>query len=236
MSQRCNLPQPDDTPGHPANLCVSLVPIFNHLSGNDLAVIAGKARMRTFQRGQFIHRAGDPFDQLYIVHRGKVKIYRLSDAGKVQLVRLLEPGDFAGELGLFVSSTHDSYAEVLAPSEICLIKRSDLRELLRQYPDISLHVIDQLSDRLATSEKQTAVIATESVNARLALYLAGLAEESGGPTIRLPMTRRHLASFLGTTPETVSRRLGAFEAAGWIQQTGQRDITICNLNALLKAG
>jgi len=49
------------------------------------------------------------------------------------------------------------------------------------------------------------------------------------------MSRKNLASFMGTTPETVSRRLGEFEEAGWIRQTGQRKITIIDLDALLLA-
>ncbi len=214
-------------------LCVSRVPIFNHLPSEVLAIVADKATMRTYERGQFIHRAGDPSDKLFIVHKGKVKVYRLSDTGKEQLVRILKSGDFAGEMALFSSTDHDAYAEAMQPSEICAIYRADVRELLLQYPEISLHVLAELSRRLSTSEKQTAAIATASINARLAQYLADLAEQESSTNFSLPMSRRHLASFLGTTPETVSRRLGEFEEAGWILQTGQRKVTILDLDALL---
>lgn len=214
-------------------LCVSRVPIFNHLPHDALSVIAAKATMRAYERGQFIHRHGDPSDQLFIVHRGKIKVYRLSDAGKEQLMRILEPGDFAGELALFSATDHDSYAEAMQPSVVCTIRQADLRELLLKYPDISLHVLAELSRRLGTSEKQAAAIATTSINARLAQYLASRAEHEGSATFTLPMSRKNLASFLGTTPETVSRRLGEFEESGWIIQKGQRKITILDLNALL---
>ncbi|MDN5844368.1 MAG: Crp/Fnr family transcriptional regulator [Alcaligenaceae bacterium] len=218
---------------HLPALCVSRVPIFNHLPPADLSHIAAKASMKVYERGQFVHRAGDASDKLFIVHRGEVKVYRLSDHGKEQLVRILNPGDFAGEMALFSATDHDSYAEVMQPSEICTIYRDDVRELLLKYPGISLHVLTELARRLGTSEKQTAVIATASINQRLAQYLASLAEQESSDSISLPMSRRNLASFLGTTPETVSRRLGEFENAGWIQQTGQRKITILDMDALL---
>lgn len=220
---------------HVPTLCVSRVPIFNHLRGEALSVIAGKATMRTYERGEFIHRAGDPSDKLFIVHKGTVKVYRLSDSGKEQLMRILNPGDFAGELALFSATAHDSYAEAMQTTEICTIHQADVRELLLQYPDISLHVLAELSRRLDTSEKQTAAIATASINARLAQYLADQAEKENASTFNLPMSRKNLASFMGTTPETVSRRLGEFEEAGWIRQTGQRKITIIDLDALLLA-
>lgn len=219
---------------HIPTLCVSRVPIFNHLPAEALAVIADKAPMRAYERGQFIHRAGERSDKLFIVHKGKVKVYRLADTGKEQLVRILNPGDFAGELALFSVTAHDSYAETMEASEICTIHHADVRELLLQYPEISLHVLAELSRRLGTSEKQAATIATASINARLAQYLADQAEQVGALSFDLPMSRKYLASFLGTTPETVSRRFGEFEEAGWIVQTGQRKITILALDALLR--
>lgn len=232
MNQK-SLSKPVESPGHIPALCVSRVPIFNHLPVQALAVIADKASMKSYERGQFVHRAGDASGQLFIVHRGKVKVYRLSDTGKEQLVRILEAGDFAGELALFSFSDHDSYAEAMQPSEVCTIHRAELRELLLQYPDIGLHVLAELSRRLETSERQTAAIATASINARLGQYLARQAEQANTCSFSLPMSRKHLASFLGTTPETISRRLGEFEEAGWILQSGPRKITILDLDALL---
>lgn len=214
-------------------LCVSLVPIFNHLPAEDLITISRKAQMRTFDRGEFIHRAGDRSDHLFIIHRGKVKVYRLSESGKEQLLRILEPGDFIGELALFSDFQQDSYAETLEKSQICAIARSDLRALMLSHPSIGLHVMAELAERLGASEKQTAVIATETIDTRIGLYLASLAEKSKSAEITLPMTRKHLASYLGTTPETISRRFTEFEEQGWITQSGQRTITILDLDALL---
>ncbi|MBO1913974.1 winged helix-turn-helix domain-containing protein [Microvirga sp. 3-52] len=52
-------------------------------------------------------------------------------------------------------------------------------------------------------------------------------------TVTLPMSRKDLASHLGTTPETVSRKLADFEDSGWIIQLSNRDIEIVDLDALL---
>lgn len=223
----------DPERGQVRRLCVSLVPIFNHLPHEELATVAGKARMRTYARGEFIHRAGEQSDQLLIVHRGRVKIYRLSDEGREQLLRILEPGHFMGELALFAQRRHDSYAEALEDSEVCAIDRKDLHELLQEHPAVGIHVLDELAQRLGKSERQTASIGTVSIDARIAGYLLSLAEEADTCTIRLPMTRRDLASFLGVAPETVSRRLTMFESRGWISQSGQRSIRILDMDALL---
>ncbi|NYT76083.1 Crp/Fnr family transcriptional regulator [Alcaligenaceae bacterium] len=214
-------------------LCVSLVPIFNHLPHNELVNIAAKAAMRTVGRNEFIHRAGEHSNQLYIVHQGKVKVYRLSEDGKEQLVRILQPGDFTGELALFSPGQHDSYAEATEDARVCIISRDDLSALMLEHPEIGMHLLSELAQRLGSSEKQTAAIATESINARIVLYLASLSEQAKSRDIRLPMSRKDLASYLGTSPETISRRLKEFEDEGWIVQTGQRGIRIHDLDALL---
>ncbi len=216
-------------------LCISIVPIFNHLDAAEMREIVKETHAISHERGHTIYRAGENSDGLYIVHKGRIKIYRLSDNGKEQLVRILEPGDFTGELSLFSESVHNAYAEALEPVELCVMGRDDFQQFLLKYPAIALKVLTEFSTRLAKTEKQAASIAMESTETRVAIYLADLVEEQKRSDITLPMSRKDLASHLGTTPETVSRKLTDFEQAGWIRQSGQRDIVILDLDALLLA-
>src|SRR5690606_12984316 len=151
--------------------------------------------------------AGDISDSLYIIHGGKIKVYRLSENGKEQLIRILMPGDFTGELALFSESIHDVYAEAIEGTESCSIQRSNLQSLLMKYPNISLKILSEFSNRLNQAEHQMTSFATEEAETRIALYLLQLAEENGSSSVELPMSRKDLASFLGTTPETISRKL-----------------------------
>lgn len=213
--------------------CISIVPIFNHLDPAEMNEIVKTTNSVTHPRGQTIYSAGEPSDGLYIVHKGRVKIYRLSETGKEQLVRILTPGDFTGELSLFTESVHDAYAEAMEPVELCVMDRQHFQRFLLKYPAISLKVLTEFSSRLAKTEKQAANIAMETVDTRIAMYLAELTEQTKSDAITLPMSRKDLASHLGTSPETISRKLAEFEGAGWIRQTSQRDIHIVDLDALL---
>src|SRR5690625_4992339 len=146
--------------------CVTLVPIFNHLTTEQMNEVMEVVQGISFKKGEMIYRADDTSDSLYIVNRGQVKIYRLSESGKEQLVRILNPGDFTGELALFKQTVHEAFAEAVVDSEICMIRRDDLQRLLLQYPTISLKILAEFSNRLATSEKQTTSVATEKVDTR----------------------------------------------------------------------
>lgn len=214
-------------------LCVSLVPIFNHLEQPQMQEIVKLANTVKHGRGETVYHQGDRSKGLYILHKGRVKIYRLSENGKEQLVRILEPGDFTGELALFDELPHDAYAEALEPVELCVIGRPEIQQLLSEQPAISLKMLQEFSSRLADAEQRAARIAMESVDTRIALYLADLSEEQSSLTVALPMSRKDLASHLGTTPETISRKFSAFEDEGWIRQIDSKTVEIADLDALL---
>ncbi len=217
---------------HPAS-CISVVPIFNHLEKDQMDEIMGVARSISFHRGEMIYRAGQRSDSLYIVNKGKIKIYRLSESGKEQLVRILKPGDFTGELALFKETTHESFAEAMEKTRVCLIKRSNLQKFLLKYPSISLKLLAEFTNRLEQSEKQFARLVTEKVETRLALFLVECFENEGQNQFVLPMSKKDLASYLGTTPETLSRKLTDLEKQGYIRQKPHKKIEVLDIDGLL---
>lgn len=218
---------------HTNEYCVSQVPIFNHLENEKMAEIMKTVKSHFYKKGEIVYRAGDKSSSLYIVSKGKMKIYRLSETGKELLLRILEPGDFTGELALFKETTHEAYAEAMVDTRVCLITREDLQEFLLKYPSISLKILSEFSNRLESTEKQTTRFATEKVDTRVALFLAECVEEEKGLEFSLPMSKKDLASYLGTTPETISRKLTELEEQGLIKQKPQRKIEVLDLDSLL---
>lgn len=235
-SNSCGHHDPDANPNDKEmqKLCISLVPIFNHLQPEEMREIATTTKSARYERNEQIYGAGEHSAHLFIVHRGRVKIYRLSESGKEQVIRILEPGDFTGELALFSETIHDCYAVAMEKTELCTIQRSDLQDLLMKYPAISYKIIEEFSRRLEQTEKQVSSLTSEDTEERIATYLIELAKVSSEDNhrITLPMTKKDLASYLGTTPETLSRKLAEFEGRGLIEQNGQRGITVWNIEAL----
>lgn len=216
--------------------CVSLVPIFNHLDNESMHKIGQKAQSRLLDRLEYLYQADEKDESVYIVHSGQVRIFHLSESGKEQLIRILNPGDFTGEWTIFSPNTyHKHYAQATRKSSICTINRNDLLELLDEYPEISMKILASMSERLQQSEKQTASVATEQVSTRIIYYLEELtaAETDDTATIKLPMTRKDLASYLGTTPETLSRRFTDLENEGLIKQLPKNKIHIYSIEELL---
>lgn len=214
--------------------CVSLVPIFNHLDTVQMEEIMKTVQTRSLKKGELIFRAGDTSDVLTIVNKGSLRVYRIAESGKEQLIRVLRPGEFIGELALFNETVQGNYAEAMQTTSVCQITRESLQTLLIKYPSISLKILQALSTRVDESEHQAMQFSTESTEQRLASYLADLLKkdnESG--TVTLPLSKKDLASYIGTTPETVSRKLKELEELELIKRISSSKIKILDAERLL---
>lgn len=103
--------------------CIRLVPIFNHLEDSAMNYIAEKPTRNSIKRRvsvSFTRKRG-----YFIYYQSwKIRIYRLADSGKEQLVRILNPGDFTGEWTLFnPDAVHEEYAEATRDTVVCMIQQ-----------------------------------------------------------------------------------------------------------------
>ena len=205
--------------------CVRRVPLFEGLSEADHHRIADTAVTRHFRAREQVYGPGETTG-LHIVHRGQVKIYRLTEGGSEQLVRLLFPGDFLGEAAVLADAVSDHFAVAIRPSEVCSVPRSRMRRLLLEHPTVALQMLQTVSSRLGAAEEMLAALTGRSVGERLAQQLLHLADEAGSSRFQLPTSKRDLASYLGTTPETLSRRLGSLQQAKVIRLGPRRTVEV----------
>lgn len=212
--------------------CIEMVPIFSNLSKEEMLEIAAITRDKTYEKGEMVYMAGDEGEKLYVIHTGKVKISRFAESGKEQVIRILGPGEFMGELSLFSHESIKDYAEVIEKANMCIIDGAKLKELMGKYPAITFKIMEELSKRLEKAENLIENINHYSVEKRLAMALIELSD--GQKIINLKMSKKDLASNIGMSQETLSRKLSAFEELGIIDLIGHRKIVILNEGALEK--
>lgn len=215
--------------------CVALVPIFAQLNPSERHEIAQHAHQKAYGRNEQLYGAGEENPSLMIVHRGRVKIYRVAESGHEQLIRVLVAGDFIGETSFIRAAESDHFAVALEDAQICSLHRDDVRGFLLRYPTIAYKMLETMSGRLERTERMVSSLTGEDVEHRLASYLLELSDMSGSNFLELPISKKDVASYLGTTPETVSRRLALFEDNGWISQSGKGKIEILDLAALTRS-
>jgi CRP-like cAMP-binding protein len=210
--------------------CIEIVPIFSNLTNEEMLEVARITTDRTYRRGEMIYIAGDKGEKLYVIHEGKVKITRVSDSGKEQVIRILGPGEFLGELSLFSPEPMTDNAEVLEKTTVCIISSEKIKELMVKYPTIAFKVMEELSKRLEKAENLIENISLHGVEKRLADTLLDMADDND--EIVLKISKKDLASHIGMSQETLSRKLTAFQEMGLIKLIGQRRIILLNKEGL----
>nr|WP_300004439.1 Crp/Fnr family transcriptional regulator [Tissierella sp.] len=210
--------------------CVEKVPIFSNLDPEEMKEIEGIINHRQFKKNELIYMAGEKGGSLYVINKGKVKITRIASSGKEQVIRILESGEFMGELSIFKAAPLMDNAEALVDTMLCVIDERSLKELLKKYPAISFKIMEELSERLERAESLIQNINLSSVEKRLADILLDLTDSDG--MIKLESSKKDLASQIGMSSETLSRKLSAFQELRIIKLSGQRQIEILNKSAL----
>jgi len=223
--------------GH-GHLCIDNIPIFHDLTQEEKENVMNASTHKSYKKGEIIFTAGDSFDNLFVVNKGIVKISKISVLGKEQILRILKPGDFMGELSLFSKTILNNNAESLEDSEICIIKGAKIKELLLRKPEIALKFLQKYTERIEESEELIEQIGLRDVEQRIANYLLleieknAIEEKDNEYEITLPVSKKDLAALIGTSQETLSRKLSVFQDNGWIKLKGQRKIIVTNMESL----
>ncbi|CAJ1509958.1 Crp/Fnr family transcriptional regulator [[Mycobacterium] burgundiense] len=207
------------------------MPLFATLSVDDRQRVAEAAFTRRYERGEHVFQPGDQ-PGLYIVHVGRVKVYRLPESGTEQLIRILGPGEFLGEAAVLGDIPVDHFAVALDRTEVCSIDRRSILDVLAERPTVAVTMLQTVSHRLSEAEQMVSSLTGRSVEQRLVGELLRLAHESGSAQFQLPSTKKDLASYLGTTAETLSRRLSSLQDTGAIRLGPGRFVEILDEQAL----
>lgn len=205
---------------HGNHSCIHKVPIFENLTPQEIATVAAVVQSKHYNKGDYIFHEGEKSDKLFIINEGTVKISKLSHIGKEQIIRFLFSGEFFGQFALLQEKNHYADAEVLDTSVICFIHKQDFLHILEQNPKLAYRFLLAVSERLGQADEWLGTISLMETEQRLAKLLILLYDKNHlQPEIQLPAQKKELASLLGTTPETLSRKLSFLDEQGLISVT-----------------
>ncbi|MGB9723755.1 MAG: Crp/Fnr family transcriptional regulator [Chloroflexia bacterium] len=196
--------------------------LFQDLSETALAALEKRMSRRLVEAGRLIYSPEERRETLFLLTRGRVRLYRLSPEGKALTIAVIEPVSLFGEMALLGPGVEDSFAEALEDCELYVLNRRDLQDLLRTDPRVARRLLDLVGRRLTDTERRLAEMAFKSVPQRLAALLLQLAQESPGSSegpmsIPVRYTHQQLAEMIGTYRETVTKVLNDFRQRGWVR-------------------
>jgi CRP/FNR family transcriptional regulator/CRP/FNR family cyclic AMP-dependent transcriptional regulator len=216
---------------------LSTIPLFEGLSSTDLDIVAQRVRPRRYKENDTIFHKDDPGVALYAIVEGKVKIHNETPDGQDCIITIFSEGEFFGDLSMIDGNPRSADATTMEPSELLMLTRDDLMDILDRYPRITRCLLVTIAGRLRRTTELLVKTTTLDVNGRLAMQLNWLAEQHGrvttqGIRIDLHLTQTDLGNLVGASRESVNKVLGYFRRMGWISLEEGNRITIKDQRAL----
>jgi len=190
---------------------------------------------RPVKRGDYLFRAGDPFDSLYAARTGFFKTKVLLEDGREQVTGFHMAGELMGMDGIG-TERHTCDSVALEDSEVCVIPFERLEGLSREMEALQRHFHKVMSREIVREHGVMMLLGSMRAEERLAAFLLNLSQRLStrgySPTeFNLRMTREEIGSYLGLKLETVSRVFSKFQEEGFIS-VQQKNVRILNPGGL----
>ncbi len=124
------------------------IEIFADLSVNELAAVASVTEEAAFGEGEKVFREGELGDTLFLILEGEVAVIKDCDADKEIELDSIGPGEYFGEMALFGDDRRSATIRVRTAARFLSLQKQELQEIVREYPQIALHVCKVLSGRI----------------------------------------------------------------------------------------
>jgi CRP/FNR family transcriptional regulator, cyclic AMP receptor protein len=154
---------------------------------------------------------------LYILEKGKVKLYKLSSTGRELIIRILESGASFNEVPIFDRGGNEVNVAAMEESEVWLIEKTILQQMTRQSSELAQAVIANLTSNLRTLVRLVEEVSFYQVTNRLARLLIQLPEEQLCGSKAQRLTQDTMAARLGTVREVLARSLRDLDRSGAIR-------------------
>jgi CRP-like cAMP-binding protein len=208
---------------------IKSMPYFSGLSQAELDSIRKFIFEKKADRGDILLIEGEPAETLYFVVAGVVKVFKTSADGKEQILQIIRPGESFNDVPVFNDGVNLASAEAMGAVVLNMIRKSDLKVILQEHPQVALNVIRVLSQRVQHLVSLVEDLSFRHVTGRVAKILLEYAGDGTGDKPRL--TQQEMAAMIGTAREMVGRSLKTLEEEGTIRMERHR-IIITNQEAL----
>jgi CRP/FNR family transcriptional regulator, cyclic AMP receptor protein len=209
---------------------LQLLSPFSKLSQATRQAISRRAFIRNYPEGQALVIEGDPADFGYFLISGQVRVLRMSEEGRLQILGRFGPGAPLNIISLLMDRpVNRASIEALTSLTALVITAEDFIFFLHNCIDFSNMMLKIVAQRMAGMTDLVASLSLYSVRARLAQFLMELADH---PYTAGGWTQEEIAAQIGTVRDVVGRILRDFIAQGLIERDRQQ-ITLLDRQRLM---
>jgi CRP-like cAMP-binding protein len=212
--------------------------LFDFLSTEESRLVKNRMLRKEYGKGEYLFRQDSHSKGIYVVRKGKIKIFQTNGDGKQSIVYIYKKGDFFGYRPLLADEPHPVSAVAMDNAVVSFIPKELFLNLLSKSPSFAIKIAISLSKEFSVWINKMTVFSQYSVKERVALSLLILnkvyqKEEGGSRMAVITINRDDFAGFVGTAKETLVRMLRVFKDEQIIATKGTK-INITKLRTLME--
>jgi len=193
---------------------LSTIDIFCDLTHREVEEIGRRTAMREVPSGTIFYTPEQTQEVLFILKKGRVRLYQLSSDGRKLTIGTLEEGTIFGQMALLGQILQQKFAEALSACVLCVMSQDDVENVLLSDQRIAVRITEIMGKRLIEAENRLLELAYMQAPARIAVQLVRMAENRAeGSRKTQPVvtcTHEELADLVGVHRETATKILNEF--------------------------
>jgi len=185
------------------SMCRSCLPEWH-------VALDGNRKMFHFKKGELLFSEGDTVTGMYFINSGIVKVHKKWDDDKELILRFANQGAIVGHRGLGSDTIYPVSGTALSDTYVCFVDLDFFLATLKVNPSYLFELMMFFASELKESEKRMRNLAHMNTKGRIGQALFALKEKFGIDTdgfINIDISRQDLASYCGTTYETLFKML-----------------------------
>ncbi len=210
--------------------------LFSELTVQQAKKIILICKIINYRKNEIIFTEGDQYKGFYILLNGSVKIYKISFEGKESILHLIKPFESFGDVPLFEGGNYPVNAQVISDSELVFIPSKEFIQLIKNNSTICFNMLVGFAKKMRRLTQKVEELSTKEVTNRFARYLLdeikkNSTENLPEPFVRMTISKKNIASYIGTITDTLSRLLKKLQSEKIIRLSG-KSIFILDMNKL----
>lgn len=205
--------------------------LFDFLTNDEVKLVKDKMIRKEFLKGEYLFKERSFSRGIYIVRKGKVKIFQTNNEGKQSIVYIYRKGDYFGYRPILANEPHPVSAVAMDNTVVSFIPKELFVSLIVKSTSLATELLHTLSKEFSVWINKMTVFSQYGVKERVALSLLilnkvyQLQEEKSKPVL-IAINREDFAGFVGTAKETLVRMLRTFKDEKIITTKGTKIVIL----------
>jgi CRP/FNR family transcriptional regulator len=210
--------------------------LFGCLTEKELGDIAQRAVEVHFKKGEMLFLSGEEAKGLFVVVRGKIRVFQQNPEGREQVMHVNTAGSVLADVPVFDDGPYPASAVTELDADVLFIDKHCMHQFCLRYPSLALTALRLMASRVRRHAQLVEALSFHDVGHRLASLLITEGQNAGSPAqgriaFQLLLSNNEIASRIGSVRDVVSRAFARLKQDGLIEMKG-RALIIPDLRAL----